>query len=175
MELRHWARQYLLAITMLLALSGFAPAMAQPDDLAALNRQIGQLYQASRYDEAIPLAQRLVELSGTRFGKESREHANALAVLGDLYREKGRYAEAEPLYQSVRDKLEKALGQNHREVGRASTGWHCCIGPRAVTQRPSHFTNARSPSTKRRSVRQSRNRHGAQQPCRAVCEARQVR
>jgi hypothetical protein len=119
MELRHWACQYLLAITILLALSGFAPAMAQPDDLAALNRQIGQLYQASRYDEAIPLAQRLVELSGTRFGKESREHANALAVLGDLYREKGWYAEAEPLYQSVRDKLEKALGHNHREVGQS--------------------------------------------------------
>src|SRR6266480_2562845 len=28
---------------------------------------------------------------------------------------------------------------------RASTGWHCCIGPRAVTQRPSHFTKARGP------------------------------
>ena len=97
MELRHSGRQCLLVITMLLALSGFAPALAQPNDLAALNRQIGQLYQAGKYDEAIPLAQRLVELTGTRFGKDSRAHANALGVLGDLYREKGRYAEAEPL------------------------------------------------------------------------------
>ena len=78
MELRHTARQCLLAITMLLAVSGFALALAQPDDLAALNRQIGQLYHDGKYDEAIPLAQRLVELTGTRFGKESRAHANAL-------------------------------------------------------------------------------------------------
>jgi CHAT domain-containing protein/Tfp pilus assembly protein PilF len=119
MELRHTARQCLLAITMLLAVSGFAPALAQPDDLAALNRQIGQLYHDGKYDEAIPLAQRLVELTGTRFGKESRAHANALGELGDLYREKGRYAEAEPLYQSVRSKLEKALSPDHREVGQS--------------------------------------------------------
>src|SRR6266576_1947766 len=50
MELRHWARQWLLAIAVLPALSGFAPALAQSDDLAALNRQIGQLYQAGQYD-----------------------------------------------------------------------------------------------------------------------------
>ena len=42
MELRHWACHWLLAIAVLLALSGFAPALAQIDDLAALNRQIGQ-------------------------------------------------------------------------------------------------------------------------------------
>ena len=116
MELRHWARQCLLAIAMLLALSGFLPALAQSDDLATLNRKIGQLYQAGKYDEAIPLAERLVELTGTRFGEEGQAHANALGVLGDLYREKGRYAEAEPLYQRARSKLEKALGPNHREV-----------------------------------------------------------
>src|SRR5437868_8189812 len=106
MASRRWACQCLLTAAVLLLLSSFAPALAQSDDLAALNRQIGQLYQAGKYDEAMPLAQRLVELTGTRFGKESRAHANALGVLGDLYREKGRYAEAEPLYQSARSKLE---------------------------------------------------------------------
>src|SRR6266511_322864 len=107
MASRYWICQRPLAIAVLLVLSGFTPVLAQSDDLAALNRQIAQLYQSAKYDEAIPLAQRLVELTGTRFGTESRAHANALGFLGDLYREKGRYAEAEPLYRSARSNLEK--------------------------------------------------------------------
>src|SRR5215475_6586170 len=116
---RHWASLWLQAIAVLLVLSGLAPALAQSDDLAALDRQIGQLYQAGKYDEAIPVAQRLVELTRTRFGKEHRAHANALGILGDLYREKGRYAEAEPLYKSAHSILEKELGPNHEEVGQS--------------------------------------------------------
>jgi CHAT domain-containing protein/tetratricopeptide (TPR) repeat protein len=118
MASRHWACQR-LAIGVVLVISGFMPALAQSDDLAALNQQIGQLYQAGKYDEAIPLAQRLAELTRTRLGSEHRTHANALGVLGDLYREKGRYAEAEPLYKSARIKLENALGPDHGEVGQS--------------------------------------------------------
>ena len=97
---RYWACLWLPAIAVFLILSGRAPTIAQSDDLAALNQQIEQLYGVGKYDEAIALAQRLVELTGTRFGKEHAVYANALDILGDLYREKGRYAEAEPLYKS---------------------------------------------------------------------------
>src|SRR5262249_10521489 len=62
---------------------------------------------------------RLVELTRTRLRKEPQAHANALGILGDLYREKGRYAEAEPLYKSAHSMLEKELGQDHREVGQS--------------------------------------------------------
>src|SRR5262245_42906739 len=116
---RHWACQWLQTIAVLILLSGSAPALAQSDDLATLDRQIGQLHRAGKYDEAIPLAQRLVELTRTRFRKEPRAHANALGILGDLYREKGRYAEAEPLYKSAHSILEKELGPNDREVGQS--------------------------------------------------------
>src|SRR4051812_39929389 len=115
MALRYWACRWLLAMALLLFLSCLTPTQAQSDELAALNRQIGQLHQAGKYDEAIPLAQRLVELTRARFGKDPRAYANALGLLGDLYREKGRYAEVEPLYQSARATLEKALGPDHRE------------------------------------------------------------
>jgi hypothetical protein len=57
---RRWEYPWVPAFAVLLILSGSAPTFAQSDELAALNRQIGQLYQASKYDEAIPLAQRLV-------------------------------------------------------------------------------------------------------------------
>ena len=118
---RHWASLWLpttavLLIAVLLILGGSPPGLAQSDELDALNRQIGQLYQAGKYDEAIPLAQHQVELTVTRFGKEHRAHAHALGILADLYREKGRYAEAEPLYKSAHSMLEKELGQDHREV-----------------------------------------------------------
>src|SRR5262245_46798937 len=114
---QHWTYQWLRAIAMLLVLNGFAPALAQSDDLAALQQQVAQLYQAGKYDEAIPRAQRLGELTRARLGNEHRTHANALGILADLYREKGRYAEAEPLLKSARTKLEKALGPDHRQVG----------------------------------------------------------
>src|SRR5690242_9600223 len=112
---RHWACLGLPALAVLLVLSGRAPTFAQSDDLTALNQQIEQLYQIGKYDEAIALAQRLVELTGTRFGNEHPVYAHALDVLGDLYREKGRYAEAEPLYKSARNLLEKQFGPEHRE------------------------------------------------------------
>lgn len=116
---RYWACLWLPAIAVFLILSGRAPTIAQSDDLAALNQQIEQLYGVGKYDEAIALAQRLVELTGTRFGKEHAVYANALDILGDLYREKGRYAEAEPLYKSARGLLEKQFGPDHREVGQS--------------------------------------------------------
>jgi len=116
---RDWTHQWLRAIAVLIVLSGSVPLLAQSDDLATLNRQIGQLYQAGKYDEAIPLAQRLVELTRSRSRKEPRAHANALGILGDLYREKGRYAEAEPLYKSAHGMLEKELGPDRREVGQS--------------------------------------------------------
>src|SRR6516164_6043621 len=125
---RHWARQWPQAIAVLAVLSGSAPALAQSNDLTTLNRQIGQLYQAGKYDEAIPLAQRLVELTKTRLRMEPRAHANALGILGDLYREKGHYAEAEPLYKSAHSILEKSLARTIERWVRASTGWVCSIG-----------------------------------------------
>src|SRR5262245_58978407 len=115
---RHWARLWIQATAVLIVLIGSAPVLAQSEE-ATLNRQIGQLYQAGKYDEAIPLAQRLVELTKSRLRKERRAHANALGILGDLYREKGRYAEAEPLYKSAHSILEKELGPNDREVGQS--------------------------------------------------------
>jgi tetratricopeptide (TPR) repeat protein len=118
MNSRHWARQWPLAIAVL-AVTDSGPLLAQSDDLATLNGHVGQLHQAGKYDEASPLAERFVELTRARFGNESRAHANALTILGDLYREKGRCAEAEPLYLSARSKLEKALRQNHRDVGQS--------------------------------------------------------
>jgi hypothetical protein len=36
MDLRHWVRQWLLAIAVLLAMSGSGPELAQSDDLAVL-------------------------------------------------------------------------------------------------------------------------------------------
>src|SRR5262245_35000947 len=116
---RHGARLWLQAFALLIVLSGSAPALAQSEELATLNRRIGQLYQAGKYDEAIPLAQHLVELTRPHSRKERRAHANALGILGDLHREKGRYAEAEPLYKSAHSMLEKELGQDHREVGQS--------------------------------------------------------
>ena len=50
------------------------------------------------------------------FGPEHPEVAFPLTNLADLYREQGRYTEAEPLYQRALHIREQALGSSHPQV-----------------------------------------------------------
>jgi tetratricopeptide (TPR) repeat protein/CHAT domain-containing protein len=117
---RHWWRQlnWLLRLAALAA-AWHCPALAQSDEVVALTRQVQELYQAGKYAQALPLATRLTEATGKLFGEQHPRHANALGVLGDLYREMGRYAEAEPICRRALGILEAALGQDHPDVGQS--------------------------------------------------------
>ena len=93
-------------------------AHAQPSvDLDAIKKQVQQLYQAGKYAEAVPLAERYVGLARERYGEERTEFATAISWLAALYRAQRRYAEAEPLYQRALAIGEKALGPEHPDVG----------------------------------------------------------
>ena len=80
----------------------------------------------------------------------SRESLNNLA---ELYRNQGRYAEAEPLYKRSLAIREKALGPDHPDVAHSAQQPGCAVPtPRAATPRPSRSTSARWRSARRRSV-----------------------
>jgi hypothetical protein len=49
---------YAAAVAVVMAASIFAPAVAQSDDLAALDKRIGELLRAGKYADAVPLAER---------------------------------------------------------------------------------------------------------------------
>jgi tetratricopeptide (TPR) repeat protein len=52
-----------------------------------------------------------------RLGPEHPDTATALNSLAEFYRERGRYEEAEPLYQRALDIAEKVLGPDHPDTG----------------------------------------------------------
>src|ERR1700693_4157687 len=74
-------------------------SLAEDDDPNALNHQVNQLIEQGKYQEAIPIAERALEVAKRARGPEHPETANALDNLGLLFKNIGGYAKAEPLYQ----------------------------------------------------------------------------
>jgi CHAT domain-containing protein/Tfp pilus assembly protein PilF len=78
-----------------------------------------ELYRAGKYDEAIPLVERALEIRKKLLGPDHRDVAAAILGRANLYRDKSEYAKAEPLYRQALNILEKALGPDHPDVARA--------------------------------------------------------
>jgi tetratricopeptide (TPR) repeat protein len=132
------------AIVILLAAAGVHAQGG--DDLAALNRQVEALFDAGKYAEALPLAERAVKVAEERQSPDSPVVVDALLLLAELYQSQGRDPDAEHLLQRVRISLdmlafryesqrryadaealrrrgltilEKVLGPSHPNVGRS--------------------------------------------------------
>ncbi len=89
----------LLPVLFAIALSP-RPAFAQsPSDaeLKAMSSRVVELYQAGKYDQAIPLAERYAASTAARYGQNAPEYASALNNLVLLLRAMNLLAEAEPL------------------------------------------------------------------------------
>jgi len=91
--------------------------VAQQEDLAALRRQADQLFQAGKFAEAVPLAQRALALAESQFGTEHLAVADALNGLALVYKARGQYVEAEPLYKRNVAIVEKMRGASHPDLG----------------------------------------------------------
>jgi Flp pilus assembly protein TadD len=70
---------------------------SQTKEAEALTAQSRKLYQQGRYSEAIPLAQRILEIREKSLGPDHTEVATALNNLAAAYKGQGRYVDAEPL------------------------------------------------------------------------------
>lgn len=88
----------------------------ETQDLEALYEQVTTLYQAGKYEEAIPLAKKHLELTENKFGPDHQDTALSLNGLAGLYDSMGEYARAEPLYQRALKIHEKALGPDHPDT-----------------------------------------------------------
>ena len=80
---------------------------------------------------------------GKALGPDHPNVATSLNNLAELYRNQGKYAEAEPLYKRSLAIREKALGPDHPDVAPASTIWLCFTMIKASTPKPSRSTYAR--------------------------------
>jgi CHAT domain-containing protein/tetratricopeptide (TPR) repeat protein len=90
------------------------PALAESNtELDALNKQVHQLYQAGKYQEAIPVAKRQVEVAENSLSANHPNTALALNNLAEVLRLTGQFDEAEPLFRRALAINEKALGPEH--------------------------------------------------------------
>ena len=75
-----------------------------------------RLERAGKYDEALPLVERVLQTREMALGAEHRDVAAAINRLAELYWQKSDYAKAEPLHQRALAIREKAFGPEHPEV-----------------------------------------------------------
>ena len=112
--LRHFFGCLLLGVAL-----SVAPPPAQSDgDLAALSRRANDLYEAGKFAEAAPLAQRVLTVAEQMFGAEHAEVGKALFELARIQQRLGQYREAEPRFLRALAIREKTLGPEHSDVGR---------------------------------------------------------
>ena len=78
-----------------------------------LNRQVIELYNAGKYNEAIAPAERALFITEKVLGKEHSHVATTLNNLAELYKAEGIYEKAEPLHLRSLAIYEKAMGKEH--------------------------------------------------------------
>ena len=75
-----------------------------------------KLQNSGRFDEALLLAERVLEIRERLLGTEHNDVTAAIDELAGIYIDKGAYVKAEPLYRRALDIREKALGKDHPDT-----------------------------------------------------------
>ena len=88
-------------------------SQSDDDEFNLLNQQVQTLFKEGKYQEAIPLAEKAVELAKRVYGPEQLNTAKSLNNLSELYWAMGEYAKAEPLYQEALRICQKVFGPEH--------------------------------------------------------------
>lgn len=86
------------------------PGGGELAEAARLNAEVVNLYRAGKYDEALPLARRVLEIRERAAGGEDMAVASALNNLAAIYSRKGKSVEAEQLLQRSLAIAEKRVG-----------------------------------------------------------------
>jgi CHAT domain-containing protein len=83
---------------------------------SSFNEQVFQLWQAGRYKQALPLAQRAVEIRGQVLGEDHPDYAMSLYNLAAQYDALAEHAKAERLYRRSLKIRETRQGKDHPDV-----------------------------------------------------------
>src|SRR5260370_1331098 len=113
---RPLAKSPLLLLALGFCILGGATVLAKGDDPNALNKQFKKLSEQGKYQEAIPIAERLVEVAKRALGPEHPETAVMVETLGFLFQKIGDNAKAEPLYREALRIRQKVLGPEHPDA-----------------------------------------------------------
>jgi tetratricopeptide (TPR) repeat protein len=87
-------------------------------EVKKLNSEVVELFNAGKFDEALPIAKRALKISEKTFGSNHPIVADIRTNLAELYIEKREYGEAESNYKRILSIYEKAFGADDRLVGK---------------------------------------------------------
>ena len=100
-----------LVISLLGSSLGVSIALAQEKtDISELNAKFQRLYATKQFNQAAPIAEKILQITEETRGPEDRKTAVAANNLAEVYRYMGQYAKAEPLYERALKVFEKELG-----------------------------------------------------------------
>lgn len=85
-------------IILALAAQGASAGQGEAAEADRLNAEVVRLYREGKYEEALPVARRVLELREKALGGDDMRVAHALANLANVHARKGDYKEAEPLF-----------------------------------------------------------------------------
>ena len=102
----------MLAVALTASINGVA--LAQTDDGAALTQRVSELYKAGKYGDAIPFAEKALEIIRRQKGEDHLDTIAGIGWLAVLYQAQGRYAQAELLFKRALEAQERVLGKEHR-------------------------------------------------------------
>ncbi len=103
-------------VALLLILCTGISAHAQGIEWETLNDEVMSLYRQGRYDRAVVVAKKALQVAEQAVGPDHPAVATSLNNLAVLYGTQGQYAQAEPLYKRSLAIREKALGPDHPDV-----------------------------------------------------------
>ena len=103
-------------ISLLVWILACSASLAQTDELKTLNERIYRLFAEGKYQEAVPLAEKSLEIARRVHGSEDPNTASSLNYLGELYWELSEYAKAEPLLQEALQIRQRILSPEHPDV-----------------------------------------------------------
>lgn len=80
------------------------------EEAARLNAEVLKLFREGKYEDALPLARRVLELREAAAGPDALVVAYALNNLASIYLQRGKVGDAEPLYRRALDIVERQGG-----------------------------------------------------------------
>ncbi len=114
--------KYILTITtsclLLLLATWFVFAQGAGVEWDILNQEVTELYRTGKYDRAVVVAKKALEVAEKNVGPNHSDVAMSLNNLALLYYNQGQYAEVEPLYKRALAINEKVRGPNHPNVAK---------------------------------------------------------
>ncbi len=105
-----------LTLVLLSAMPLLTHAQGAGIEWDILNQETMELYQAGKYDRAVVVARKALQVAEQNVGPHHPAVATSLNNLAGLYDTQGDYARAEPLYKRALAITEKALGPDHPDV-----------------------------------------------------------